>query len=389
MKIFDKINSIVKKKRCTLLGVGPMSKNVIDASINISNKKNFPLILIASRRQIDSKEFGGGYVENWDTETYSKYVKKRIKNDNLIMARDHGGPWQNNKEIELKLNINDAMKSSKRSFACDIDCGFKILHLDPSLSISGSQPKQDVVLKRIFELYEYCWDYARSKKKEIIFENGTEEQSGSTNSDYELEYTLSEMHKFCKKNKLPPVSFVVIQAGTKVMELENVGSFESHTRIKDEIPVEIQLLRMIEICNKNNVLMKEHNTDYLSNDSLNWHPKLGIHSANVAPEFAVSETKALLRLFADCNMNKEKDIFLKIAYESGKWKKWMIKNSKSDDLKKSIISGHYVFSNKKVLQLKDKLRVKLKKRKIDLDKLLVNEIEKSITRYTSAFKLSH
>lgn len=330
MKIFDKINSIVKKKRCTLLGVGPMSKNVIDASINISNKKNFPLILIASRRQIDSKEFGGGYVENWDTETYSKYVKKRIKNDNLIMARDHGGPWQNNKEIELKLNINDAMKSSKRSFACDIDCGFKILHLDPSLSISGSQPKQDVVLKRIFELYEYCWDYARSKKKEIIFEIGTEEQSGSTNSDYELEYTLSEMHKFCKKNKLPPVSFVVIQAGTKVMELENVGSFESHTRIKDEIPVEIQLLRMIEICNKNNVLMKEHNTDYLSNDSLNWHPKLGIHSANVAPEFGVSETKALLRLFADCNMNKEKDIFLKIAYESGKWKKWMIKNSKSD-----------------------------------------------------------
>ena len=281
------------------------------------------------------------------------------------------------------------MKSSKRSFACDIDCGFKILHLDPSLSISGSQPKQDVVLKRIFELYEYCWDYARSKKKEIIFEIGTEEQSGSTNSDYELEYTLSEMHKFCKKNKLPPVSFVVIQAGTKVMELENVGSFESHTRIKDEIPVEIQLLRMIEICNKNNVLMKEHNTDYLSNDSLNWHPKLGIHSANVAPEFGVSETKALLRLFADCNMNKEKDIFLKIAYESGKWKKWMIKNSKSDDLKKSIISGHYVFSNKKVLQLKDKLRVKLKKRKIDLDKLLVNEIEKSITRYTSAFKLSH
>lgn len=388
MKIFEKIQNIVKKKRCTLLGAGPMSKNVIDATINLTNKKKFPLILIASRRQIDSSEFGGGYVENWDTETYSKYVNGKAKNDNLILARDHGGPWQNNKEIQLKMNLVKAMESSKRSFACDIDSGFKILHLDPSLSIDGRTPKQEEVLERIFELYEYCWDYARAKKKEVIFEIGTEEQSGSTNSDYELEYTLNEMQKFCKKNKLPPVSFVVIQAGTKVMELENVGSFESHTRLKDEIPVEIQLLRMIEICNRNNVLMKEHNTDYLNDDSLNWHPKLGIHSANVAPEFGVSETKALLNLFTNCNMFKERESFLKIAYDSGKWKKWMIKDSKSDDIKKSIICGHYVFSNKKVKILKDKLRSKLKKRKIDLDQYLVKQIEKSITRYTSAFKLS-
>lgn len=388
MKIFEKIQKIVKKKRCTLLGVGPMSKNVIDATINLTNKKKFPLILIASRRQIDSSEFGGGYVENWDTETYSKYVSAKAKNSNLILARDHGGPWQNNKEIQLNMNLVKAMESSKRSFACDIDCGFKILHLDPSLSIDSKAPKQEEVLERIFELYEYCWDYARSKKKEVIFEIGTEEQSGSTNSDYELEYTLNEMNKFCKKNKLPPVSFVVIQAGTKVMELENVGSFESHTRLKDEIPVEIQLLRMIEICNRNNVFMKEHNTDYLSNDSLNWHPKLGIHSANVAPEFGVAETKALLNLFTNYNMFKEREAFLKIAYESGKWKKWMIKDSTTDDLKKSIICGHYVFSNKKVKILKDKLRSKLKKRKIDLDQYLAKQIEKSITRYTSAFKLS-
>ena len=31
---------------------------------------------------------------------------------------------------------------------------------------------------------------------------------------------------------------------------------------------------MIEICNENNVYMKEHNADYLTNDSLSWHPKL-------------------------------------------------------------------------------------------------------------------
>ena len=52
-----------------------MSKNCIDASIEISNEHDIPLMLIASRRQIDSNESGGGYVNNWTTEKFSEYVK--------------------------------------------------------------------------------------------------------------------------------------------------------------------------------------------------------------------------------------------------------------------------------------------------------------------------
>ena len=65
---------LIKKNR-TLLGVGPMSKNCVIAATDISNKYNFPLILIASRRQIDSQEMGGGYVNNWNTFEYSNFVK--------------------------------------------------------------------------------------------------------------------------------------------------------------------------------------------------------------------------------------------------------------------------------------------------------------------------
>ena len=42
--------------------------------------------------------------------------------------------------------------------------------------------------------------------------------------------------------------------------------------------------------------MKEHNTDYLTDESLRWHPKIGIHAANVAPEFGVSETLSLIKI---------------------------------------------------------------------------------------------
>ena len=59
-----KLENFIKKKKCTLLGVGPMSKNCIDASIELSSDYDIPLFLIASRRQIDSEEFGGGYVNN-------------------------------------------------------------------------------------------------------------------------------------------------------------------------------------------------------------------------------------------------------------------------------------------------------------------------------------
>ena len=73
-KIFNLINA---KK--TALGVGPMSKNVVDTTIKISNKFNIPIMLIASRRQIECKEFSGGYVNSWDTESFAKYVLSKDK----------------------------------------------------------------------------------------------------------------------------------------------------------------------------------------------------------------------------------------------------------------------------------------------------------------------
>ena len=54
--------NFLKKKRSTLLGVGPMSKNCVDVTIELSNKYGIPIFLIASRRQIDSEEFSGDFL---------------------------------------------------------------------------------------------------------------------------------------------------------------------------------------------------------------------------------------------------------------------------------------------------------------------------------------
>lgn len=72
--IQQRLEAYLKKNRCTLLGVGPMSVNCVDAAIELANEHDVPLMLIASRRQIDSEDFGGGYVNNWTTEDFAQYV---------------------------------------------------------------------------------------------------------------------------------------------------------------------------------------------------------------------------------------------------------------------------------------------------------------------------
>ena len=380
--IQQRLKNYRKNRNCTLLGVGPMSKNCIDATIELANEYCTPLMLIASRRQIDSEQFGGGYVENWTTEQFADYVIYKDTQKNIILARDHGGPWQNELEISNKLNLNDAMQSAKESYRADIDAGFQMLHIDPSVDIHAN-PNIDQVLERVYELYEFCWTYSQQKKQDVIFEIGTEEQNGSNNTQEELEYTLECMRKFCKSNKLPYPSFIVIQAGTRVMEMRNVGSFDSPIRVANELPPEIQIPRMISICNHYKIFMKEHNADYLSTDSLKWQPRLGIHAANIAPEFGVAESKAFIDLMENSNQNILLEEFLRISYESKKWEKWMINATSASDKDRAIISGHYIFSTAECLELKSQARFHIK----DLDTQLKNKVKESIFRYMKAFNL--
>ena len=70
-----------------------------------------------------------------------------------------------------------------------------------------------------------------------------------------------------------------------------------------------------------------------------------------------------------------------------KWKKWILPNSKISKREKSIISGHYVFSNPKVLEIKEKAMFDLKGKGINLDYLLKKEISVCMKRILFNFRL--
>ena len=169
--------------------------------------------------------------------------------------------------------------------------------------------------------------------------------------------------------------------------MRNVGSLDSPVRIVDQLTPEIQIPKMIEICDKYGIMMKEHNADYLSDDALRWHPRLGIHASNVAPEFGVMETITLVKILEENNLSSFCENFLSIAFDSFKWKKWLTKNSNINDREKAILAGHYIFSTQEFKELKKNISQVLSKQNVNLDFQLKEAVKSSIKRYLTNFRL--
>ena len=387
MAIRDRLVEYTSTGKKTLLGVGPMSTNIVDVTIELANKYKVPLMLIASRRQIDSESLGGGYVNNWTTEKYSDYIKKNDPNGQVILARDHGGPWQNESEKRNCNTLAEAMASAKRSYEVDIASNFSVIHIDPSIGKNGPVSKSES-LKRALDLYEHCWNYSQELGVDIAFEIGTEEQqAGGVATLDELAEQLNSIQNFCTTSKIPLPLYVVVQTGTKVMELRNIGTFDSPVRIDGQVPAEIMVPKIVDACKASSIFLKQHNTDYLSDNALKAHPYLGIHAANVAPEFGVAETKGLLKIMDDLQLRSQRDKFVELAVNSGKWKKWMLPQSKADDLERAMICGHYIFSAHEFLELKNDINSRLEKKGKNIDHILKSYVRQSIMRYMTAFRL--
>ncbi len=387
MKKINLLEKKLKNKNQTQLGIGPMSKNCVDAVIELADEIEHPLMLIASRRQIECNEHGGGYVNNWSTESFADYVQKKDKKGFVILCRDHGGPWQNYQEVAGKLSLEDAMESAKKSFEADIKSGFEIIHIDPSIDIHKTITGKEV-MERVYELYEFCMNRAAAFDKTIRIEIGVEQQTGEIEDTLGFKEMLVKIKNFCRiKNFLPPL-FVVAQTGTLIKETENIGNFKNYIEGTEKDLKKSKLINLLKTCFNSEIYLKEHNADYLSNEALSWHPKIGIPAANIAPEFGVSETLYILEICRKFNLKEEKEDFLSLAFESGKWKKWMKDKSQADDRQKAIIAGHYIFSKEEFKEIAERIRKKCSQKNFDFDANLKKAIKKSITRIIRAFNLN-
>jgi len=369
----------------TLLCVGPLSTNIIDVAIDFSNRLNSPMILVASRRQIEAKEFGSGYVNNWSTEELIEYVNAK-DGKNIFFERDHGGPWQSTYEIKKNANVQESMAIAKRSYEVDIDAGMHIIHIDPTIPVAGEQLTYEVVLSRLFELYGHVSEYAKTKNKKILIEVGTEEQSGSYTDLNQMEDFIERIQSFCKKNSFENPLFIVIQTGAKVIESRNVGLFERGTNY-DKMHLIKNIMDSSALAKKHGIFIKEHNADYLSFENLALRPAIGIKASNVAPEFGYLESKALFSLLNMYGTRYDVEKFIDVVYSSKKWEKWVMPESNLKRSEKVMLAAHYCYSDPEIVKIKENLEYKLRGKDIDMNAYLKKAVTASLYKYGSAFGL--
>ena len=294
-----------------------MSKNVVDSIIEFDGNFGF----IPSRRQVD---YNGGYVNSWTTGEFATYVNGRVP-----IERDHGGIGQGYKH-------DDGIESYMH------DCRyFDKIHIDPWKEYQDF----DKGLQETIDCINFI--YLVMGKKEVKFEVGTEESIRRFEVD-ELENLLRHL-----KGKLEPeifenIEYVVVQSGVglDLGKQNNSGTFDPD-----------RLENMINICKKFGKKSKEHNGDYLSNDEYKVRFDMGLDSINIAPEFGQLETLCYLE-----EMDKDIDEYYNICYDSKRWKKWVNDDFVPEDNKKELIKicGHYVFSNRRFLDIKPNIDDKIK-----------------------------
>lgn len=315
-----------------------MSKNILDILLEYANVNEKPLMIIASRNQIDANS---GYVMS--TKELNQQVSlKRSKY--IKVCRDHCGPYF--LDSEGSLSLNQAVEATKKTIAADIENNFDLIHIDTS-RCSNSYKVAEELIKFSLDL-----------NPNIEFEFGTEENIGVAAGIEKYKQDVEFARQF------PNMKFVVAQTGSLVMENRQVGLFNL------EVAKELS-----NFANSRRTQLKEHNADYLDKDQISLRKIAGVHALNIAPQLGVIETETILNKASVLNIDSTE--FRNLILANTKWKKWIIKENNN---MKILVAGHYHFKSKEYKSLQDKINDK-----IDLQTCLKKSIFDALDLYYKNF----
>jgi hypothetical protein len=296
----------------TRLYLGPMTKNIVDAIIDYNTNVKNCVGIIASRRQID---YYGGYVNNWTTQNFVKYVQS--KNVNIIVCRDHGGPHQGSFDDD-----------GGASFLVD-SVYMNIIHIDPFKAFNyGASINYTVkTIEKCSKINDNC-----------LFEIGTEESIQYIDADILYSF-INDIKKRMPK-LFSKIVYAVIQSGTSLRAGENIGNYDK-----------TRLTSMIKICHHFGLLSKEHNGDYLTSNEIKSKFDLGLSAINIAPEIAHIESEYILQNISGESILK----WYELCINDGQWKKWFPPDFNPDYSKYTVLKlcGHYVFTNPDFINIFD------------------------------------
>ena len=283
-----------------------MSKEIIEILANHTKENNYPLMIIASRNQVD---YVTGYV---CTSAELAEQIKPYKNPNLLLCRDHCGPYFS--DLDRGLPIEDAIERCMKTIAADIANDFDLIHID----VSRIKDNQLHYAKQLIE-------YALSLNPNIMLEFGSEDNTGiDVNSSLaRIDLQLGFLNPY--KNN---VKFFVSQTGSLTKDGQ-AGTFDV-VRNK-EVGEQIRA---------SGFLFKEHNADYFTTDDIQKRIDAALDSLNIAPQLGKIQTD-LLKEFAPFELWEK---FADYIYSQNYWQRWVPEGVTDRDIAVSV-SGHYCFNS--------------------------------------------
>ena len=302
--------------------ISTVTKNLIIAANKFSNQFDKKIIFISSLNQVNDLSYS--YV--FKTFANLKKFVKKFNNKNLFIGRDHFNFNSINSNSELLLN-----RIIKKDFANDLD----FIHLDMS-KIVQKKYYMHYFIKKLIKI-----------KKNIKIEIGFNED-GKKTSKADLN-RLFQIQKQYSQN----VNFLTMQTGSKLFNNENISKINYS-----------QIYNKINITNKNNLFLKEHNTDFKNR---NHFKKLKNKNFifNIGPEFSYYESQLI---FNYAKKLKEhillKKIFI-LVLKNKNWKKWC--NNNQSDLNKFLASAHYFYDDELFIELKEKIN-----KTYPIDKIIID-----------------
>jgi tagatose-1,6-bisphosphate aldolase non-catalytic subunit AgaZ/GatZ len=384
----------------TLLGVCPMSAEVVEAALREAAATGYVPMFIATPRQVDADR---GYT-GWSQDELVTFVDETAADVGYdgptVVARDHGGPYQSTRDRgDPDVGLDDAMACAEELFVRDLESGFDVLHVDAT-----EDPRADGILDldevagRTTELVDAIESERESAGHDPVhYEVGTEEITGGMTDpdDFErfiglLQDSLAEAGRGDVVDRL---LFAVGQTGT-TMRIDMTNEFDPE-----------KARTLVGIADEHGLFLKVHYTDWLVDDQLARFPDLGIGAANVGPEFAaamVEGFESLERIERDHVDEDERsefiDVFSATAVRDAPWEKFAPDDLADDEYdefarenRRDIAHcvGRYVFTDPDVRRARETLYENVRAEAPDTDPHdhIVTTVQDAIHRYVEAFDL--
>ena len=296
----------------TLLAVCPTSDAVLRAALSAASEAQAPLLLAATRNQVD---VDGGYTR-WTPAAFTERVcmlcGEMADPPPVLCCLDHGGPWCKDAERRANASWTTALEGTQATLRAALQAGYRYAHIDTTIDPHhDGPPPVSLMVERAVTLIEWTEAHRTAQGyPPVTYEVGVEEEAPGEWENHlkRLQEFLDQLHAALRPAHYP--AFVVSDVGTSFA----TGDFH-----------EEKARRVVAQAQAHGALVKSHYSDFVT--PLDGFARAGIGGANIGPGLSAVEYDALCELEAlSGRLNRTPhwhDALRDALVESERWRKWV------------------------------------------------------------------